>query len=189
MCKTRQKQIDPKLKRTVTRLIRSERSPPHSQRAGPRDVQEALQIAGCDGTAATRTLVLSCRIACATGSPGSTRRKSLTGSLRGGAGLSGLSKGVGCSATVAHVPNVGTSRVRHGVPTVGVPTVGGYAVTDSWPTTKAWRPVGGGTATPSVCNLKEHKSRVLCGSTYKGRRSNSGLGPLLYWKLGGKQIY
>ena len=56
----------------------------------------------------------------ADGSPNSTRRRSPTDSPRGGAGPS---KGVGCSARVG---------------------------TDSWPTTEARRPVGGGTATPSA---------------------------------------
>ena len=60
----------------------------HSRSASSRRMYTSKFMSWCcaSRTAAMRTRVSSCRIACATGSPNSSRRRSPTGSQRGGAG-------------------------------------------------------------------------------------------------------
>ena len=79
------KQIDPKLKGSVTCLIRSEQAKLLNVECGSVELTSDI---GSARTAATRTLLSSCKIACATGSSSSTGSGSSTGSPRGGAGPS-----------------------------------------------------------------------------------------------------
>ena len=109
-------------------------------------------------TAATRTRESSCRITSATASglPSSTRRRLPTDSPSGGAGPLRARQKVGCSETVG---------------------------TDSWPTTKAWRPGGCGAATPSAGAVRyrgvglKRKGGEGGGGLKKGER---GVGRFLF---------